>query len=70
MSLPNRDELRGKFRRAKAAAKDTVGIATNDPEMIEEAKDEKAAGRAQETFGKAKRKVGDAVKDLGEAIRK
>ena len=70
MSIPNKDEVRGKFRRAKGAVKLTVGRATDDPRLIKESQDDKAAGKAQETFGKARRKVGDAVKDLGEAIRK
>ncbi len=70
MSMPNKDEVRGKFRQAKGTVKEKVGRATNDPEMIQESKDDKAAGRTQETFGKARRKVGDAIKDVGDAIRK
>ena len=70
MGIPNKDEVKGKFKQAKGTVKETVGRATNDPEMIQESQDDKAAGQTQETFGKARRKVGDAVKDLGEAIRK
>lgn len=70
MGMPNRDEVKGKFKQAKGTVKETVGRATNDPELIQESQDDKAAGRTQETFGKARRKVGDAVKDLGEVIRK
>jgi uncharacterized protein YjbJ (UPF0337 family) len=70
MSLPNKDEVRGKFRKAKGNIKEKVGRATNDPELIRESRDDKAAGRGQETFGKARRKVGDAIKDVGDAIRK
>jgi len=70
MSIPNKDELKGKFRRAKGEIKERVGRATKDPEMIQESQDDKSAGRAQESFGKARRKVGDAVKDIGDAIRR
>jgi uncharacterized protein YjbJ (UPF0337 family) len=70
MGLPNKDEIKGKFKEGKGAVKETVGRATNDPEMIQEAQDEKSAGRTQETFGKARRKVGDVIKDVGDAIRK
>lgn len=70
MSMPNKDEIKGKFKRAKGDVKEKVGRATNDPELIEESQDDKSAGRTQEGFGKAKRKVGDAIKDIGDAIRK
>ena len=68
MSIPNKDELKGKFRRAKGSVKEKVGRATKDPRMIRESQDDKSAGRAQETFGRLRRKVGDAVKDVGEQI--
>ena len=70
MSLPNKDEIRGKFRKAKGNVKEKVGRATNDPDLVQQSRDDKAAGRTQETFGKARRKVGDAIKDVGDAIRK
>jgi uncharacterized protein YjbJ (UPF0337 family) len=70
VGMPNKDEVRGKFRQAKGTVKEKVGRATNDPDMVQESKDDKAAGRTQETFGKARRKVGDAIKDVGDAIRK
>ena len=70
MSIPNEDEVKGKLRRAKGTVKEKVGRATNDPDMVQESKDDKAAGRTQKTFGKARRKVGDAIKDVGDAIRK
>lgn len=70
MAIPNKDEIKRKFRQAKGTVKEKVGRATKDPQMIEEAQDDKSAGSAQETFGRARRKVGDAVRDLGDAIRK
>jgi len=70
MALPNKDEVRGQFRKAKGDIKEKVGRATNDPEMIRESRDDKASGRGQETYEKARRKVGEVVEDVGEAIRK
>jgi len=70
MGLPNKDEVRGKFRKAKGNIKEKVGRATDDAELIRESQRDKAAGRSQETIGKARRKVGEAIEDVGEAIRK
>ncbi|MFY9553132.1 MAG: CsbD family protein [Blastocatellia bacterium] len=70
MGLPNKDEMKGKYKQAKGDVKEKLGRATNDPSMVRDSQDDKAAGRTQETFGKAKRKVGDAIKDVGDAIRK
>ena len=70
MSMPNKDEMKGKFKQAKGIIKEKVGRAADDPEMIQESQDDQAAGRTQEGFGKARRKVGDAIKDVGDAIRK
>lgn len=70
MSIPNKDEMKGKLRQAKGTVKEKVGRATDDPKMLKESQDDKTAGRTQENFGKARRKVGDAIKDVGDAIRK
>ncbi|HSE35752.1 MAG TPA: CsbD family protein [Blastocatellia bacterium] len=70
MAIPNKDEIKGKFRETKGDVKEKIGRATNDPELIEEGQSEETAGRTQETFGKARRKVGDAIKNVGDAIRK
>lgn len=70
MSIPNKDEMKGKFKQAKASVKEQVGRATNDPDLIEESQNDKAEGEIQESFGTARRKVGDAVKDIGKAIGK
>jgi uncharacterized protein YjbJ (UPF0337 family) len=68
MSIPNKDEVKGKFKQVKGSVKEKVGRATNDPDMIEESQNNKAEGDVQETFGTARRKVGDAIKDIGKAI--
>lgn len=70
MGLPNKDELEGKFDRAKGAAKETVGRVINDRELEAEGDAERSGGKVQEGFGKARRKVGEAIEDIGESIRK
>ena len=70
MGLPNRDELEGKFDRAKGTAKETVGRAVNDRELEPEGRDDQTGGKVQEGFGKARRKVGEAIEDIGEAVCK
>lgn len=70
MGLPNRDELEGKFDRAKGATKETVGRAVNDRDLEEEGRADQISGNVQEGFGKVKRNVGEAIEDIGEAVRK
>jgi uncharacterized protein YjbJ (UPF0337 family) len=70
MGLPNRDELEGKFDRAKGATKETVGRAVNDRDLEEEGRADQIGGNVQEGFGKVKRNVGEAIEEIGEAVRK
>lgn len=70
MSLPNKDEMEGKYDQAKGKVKEHVGRAVNDRDMEAEGKADHAKGNIQEGYGKAKRNLGDAVKDLGDKIRK
>jgi uncharacterized protein YjbJ (UPF0337 family) len=70
MGLPNRDELEGKFDKAKGGIKENVGRALDDRALEEEGKADRVSGDVQEGWGKAKRKVGEAVEDLGESIKR
>ncbi len=70
MSLPNKDEVEGKWEKVKGTVKDKVGEATGDEELEAEGEIQHAEGEAQDTWGKTKRKVGDAVKSVGDAINK
>ena len=70
MGLPNKDELEGKFDKAKGGVKENVGRAINDKDMEREGKADRAGGDVQEGWGKAKRKVGETVEDIGDAIKK
>lgn len=70
MGLPNKDELKGKFDRAKGTAKETVGRAINDQDLETEGQADQTGGKVREGFGTARRKVGEAIEDIGEAVRK
>lgn len=66
----NRDELEGKMDKLKGKAKQGIGRATDDPDLIDEGIEDEASGEVQEGFGKARRKVGEAIEDVGEKIKK
>ncbi len=68
MSIPNRDEVEGKFDQAKGKVKEVVGGAIGDDRMEREGEADNASGKTQETWGKAKRGVGDTVDAVGDAI--
>ncbi len=68
MGVPNKSEMKGKFKQAKGAIKEKVGRATGDAEMEDEGAAERVGGRVQEGAGKARRKVGEAIKKAGKAV--
>jgi uncharacterized protein YjbJ (UPF0337 family) len=68
MSLPNRDEVEGKWDQAKGKVKESVGRAIDDDELEAEGRADNAGGKVEEGFGKARRKVGDPIEDVGDAI--
>ncbi len=70
MSLPNQDEVEGKWDKAKGAVKENVGRAVGDRDMEAEGQADRASGNVQESYGEAKRNVGDTVKDAGDAIKR
>ena len=70
MSLPNRDEVEGKFDQAKGKVKEGVGRVLDDPDLEAEGRADNAGGNIQEGFGKVRRKVGDAIEDVGDAIKR
>jgi uncharacterized protein YjbJ (UPF0337 family) len=69
MSVPNKDEVEGKWEQAKGWVKDKAGEVTNNPNLEAEGEAQNAAGKGQETWGKFKSGVGDAVDAVGEAVR-
>jgi uncharacterized protein YjbJ (UPF0337 family) len=68
MGLPNRDELEGKFDKAKGDVKETAGRVFNDRDLETEGEVDKAGGKVQEGLGKTRRKVGEAIEDIGDSI--
>lgn len=70
MSLPNNDELKGKWDQAKGWVKDKTGEATNNPDLEAEGEADRAAGKGEETWGKVKHGVSDTLKDIGDAINR
>ena len=69
MSIPNKDEVEGKFEQAKGWVKDKVGEATGDNELEAEGEVQNAEGNTQETWGKLKRGVGDTIDAVGDAVK-
>ena len=70
MSLPNKDEVKGKMEQAKGGLKEKVGHAMKDTSMEDRGSAERSRGEVREGFGKARRKVGEQIEDLGKAVRK
>lgn len=69
MSIPNKDEVEGKWEQVKGTVKEKVGEVTNDRDLEAEGEAQDAAGEAQESWGGVKRGVGDAVDSVGNAIK-
>jgi uncharacterized protein YjbJ (UPF0337 family) len=68
MSVPNRDEVEGKFEQAKGWVKDKAGEATGNRDLEAEGEVQNAEGKTQESWGKVKHGVGDAVDAVGDAV--
>ena len=68
MSVPNKDEIEGKWEQAKGWVKDKAGEVTNNKKLEAEGEAQNAKGKTQETWGKFKSGVGDAVDAVGNAI--
>ena len=62
----HKDEIKGKFEKAKGAAKEKLGRVTNDPEMEGEGTADRAKGEIREGIGKAKEKIRDAADEMTE----
>lgn len=64
----NKDEIEGKGKQIKGAAKDKLGEWSNNPTLEEEGERERAEGNLQEGLGKAKRKVKGVARDVKEKL--
>ena len=62
------DEVKGKGKQVKGAAKEKLGELTGDRNLEERGSQERFEGKVEEKVGKARRKVGEAIEDLGGRI--
>lgn len=62
------DEIRGKGKQVKGAAKAKLGKLAGDRDLEARGDQERSEGELQETIGQTRRKVGDAVKEAGKKI--
>ncbi|HSE93028.1 MAG TPA: CsbD family protein [Methylomirabilota bacterium] len=65
----NKDEMGGKWEKAKGKVKETAGEVTGDRDLEAEGVAQQDAGEAQDAFGKARRKAGEAIEDVGDKIK-
>ena len=68
MSLPNKDEIKGKVDQAKGAVKEKAGNLTNNPELEQEGRNDRTHGQVQENIGTARRKVGETIEEIGKKV--
>jgi uncharacterized protein YjbJ (UPF0337 family) len=68
MSVPNKDEVEGKYNNVKGKVKEGVGNLTGNRDLEAEGEADQVEGKAQEGWGKVKHGVGDAVDAVGDAI--
>ena len=60
----DKDEIKGKFQKAKGAAKENIGRAVDDPEMEAEGAAERFEGTVREGVGEIKDKAKRAIDEL------
>jgi len=66
----NKDEVEGKWDKAKGAVKENVGRTVNDRDLEAEGKMDRAKGNIKEGFGEVRRKTGEAIEDIGDEIKR
>ena len=59
MKRSTKDKAKGKFHEVKGEVKETVGRATNDPDLEVAGKTEKKAGKVQKWIGRTEKAVGE-----------
>ena len=68
MAIFNKDEVGGKWEKAKGTVKDKAGELTGNERLEAEGEAQHAGGEVQEGWGKVKRNVSEAVDDVADAI--
>jgi uncharacterized protein YjbJ (UPF0337 family) len=64
----NKDEVKGKGKKAGGAVKEKIGKVTRNPDLEEEGRSDRQEGELQESFAKVRRKAGEAVEKVGKKI--
>ena len=70
MGIPNDDEVKGAWDRAKGKVKETVGEVFDNERLEAEGHVDQAKGNVRQTYGEGRRKVGEAIEDVGESIKR
>ena len=65
----HKDEVTGKVEQAKGKAKQKVGEWTDDPQLVDEGRQDEAEGEVTETVGTAKRKVAETAETVAKKVR-
>jgi len=58
MKQSTKDAARGRFHEVKGTVKETIGRATNDPDLEAEGQVEKIGGKIQKKIGQVKKVLG------------
>ena len=64
----NKDQVEGKWNKAKGALKEKAGAILDDEKLESEGAAENSAGVIQEGYGKARNALGETVKNIGKKI--
>ena len=65
----HKDEVTGKVNQTKGKAKEKVGEWTDNPQLVDEGRQDQAEGEVTETVGTAKRKVAETAETIGKKVR-
>ena len=65
----HKDEVTGKVEQTKGKAKEKVGEWTDNPQLVDEGRQDQAEGEVTETVGTAKRKVAETAETIGKKVR-
>ncbi|MBS1791686.1 MAG: CsbD family protein [Acidobacteria bacterium] len=65
----NKDEVEGKGKQIKGAAKEKIGEWTDDESLTEEGTMDRVEGNIQQSAGKARRKAKELADDVKKDIR-
>lgn len=68
MGILSKDEIKGKFNRAKGVIKDKAGELTGNRSLESEGEAENAESHMQEAWGETKRRISNAVKNVADEI--